>query len=389
MSNIKLKNKVAEEQKEIKHLTSFSHTSLSTFINCERLYLFQYVRNLEKIKLTRSDLERLVGEIVHQGIFRIYEKKKTMPEILAEVKGMFEKKLKEYKESLLLDTFLEEYFYEREIISLAMIQAYAIHYKKFIDKAKHIKNEFPFKVKTTEMNGEPIYIKGKIDNILEINGLYFIHEVKTTKYINKNYVDNIRLQRQPAIYHHYFNKKYTINGKKITGVIYDIVQKPSIKQKNKSGETKEEYQRRLALYYSSGKQDALFYQEVMEHPDYTSEKIFKDVNKTIKLIYDCKTEDDFTRTTEACCRYSEDSYCSFLDICMRGNPTDQNLRMYRPRVDLSKYGDESLLTKPVVGKVDSINDKVDKENDKVFNKEYADKLKKTFSTNKQILPKRR
>lgn len=390
--SVKLKVIQPVKQEPIEHMKNFSHTALTEFLNCEKRYYWQYIKNLELIKINKSSLERFIGEAVHYGLYLVYSKKHNQEEITKKIKEMFANKLKEYKASLLLVPELEEYFYELEVIAVAMVSAYQIHYKPFIAKVTHIKNEFSFKVPTTTINGKKVYVKGKIDNILKIDGKYFIHEVKTSKYVNNNYIRNIKVQRQTNIYFHYFNKQYKINGQKITGVLYDVIQKPSIRRKVKSGETKDQYHKRLMTYYSSGKRDELFYHEITEHPVYTKDKIFKDVNKLIDRIHDCKTDDDFSHTTERCYMYSEDNYCPYIPICIEGEPNAQNMRLYKPRVDLSKYDNKKDITdKTNSSKLLQI--KVSSQKEKLMEKEtnsvYADKLNKSFPINSSILPKRR
>lgn len=314
----KSKMELASESVPIKHLSSYSHTALELFNNCKKAYYWQYIRNLESTEF-KKHLE--MGKIVHDGIHVIYKKTGNPAEL---VKTRFEELREKLREDMVMTTKIEEELIEMELIALAMMEGYPIKYKDFIDEVDHIVNEKPFRY----IFPSGLTVKGKMDNIFRYRGKYYIHELKTAKYINDDYITGIQIRPQLAIYRHLGND--SLKDFKISGVIFDVIQKPSIRQKQK--ETREEFLQRLMEYYSLTKLDEYFYMEVIEHPRYTKKMIANDVEKSIIDIRNCKTEDDFYRNPQACAVLYR---CQFYDICWFGENA-ATMRNYKTRIDLTK-----------------------------------------------------
>ncbi len=87
-------------------------------------------------------------------------------------------------------------------------------------------------------------LAGKIDAIVDVNGEWFLEELKTASQLNTLYVDRLQLDTQVTLYMYAAQRQWDIT---IAGVIYRVAKKPSIRQTQK--ETPAQYRERLIADY--------------------------------------------------------------------------------------------------------------------------------------------
>ncbi len=145
------------------------------------------------------------------------------------------------------------------------------------------------------------------------NKQYYVHEIKTTSFLTNDYVNRIQSSLQIHMYFYFYNLLYS--DKPMKGIIYDILRKPLIRQKQK--ETRDEYLERLYLYYDNPqKQAESFYMETINKPLLSKDRIINMINHVIKQIENIKIIDDFYPNDTAC--WVGNYRCEYFDICHVG-----------------------------------------------------------------------
>lgn len=281
-----------------------SYSKITTFQNCRRKYYYSYVKGYESRIL---NINFVVGNFVHLGLRKLYSKEKNF---LEETMKFFDVEKKRLRKEMALSVENEQSLNEQEVIIHGILRAYAEKYKKFISETKLIGSEEEIDLRHTTKKGSKIM--GRLDNLLERKDGLYIHEVKTAKYVNEDYIRNIKNNLQISLYRYMYNQdpKYK---KKIKGFIYDVIMKPSIRQKQK--ESKTEFMERLYQYYLNPQNPMTFYMEIMDQALITPAKALNVIDQVSRSIKDCETENDFYHNFNHCFIRSK---CEFYSICMHG-----------------------------------------------------------------------
>lgn len=229
-----------------------SFSMISDFQRCPRIHYWKRTRKLEKAIVS---IPFLTGRIAHAGIHQIYKNPKKVWDVVSSV---FKKEKKEIMSLLVAED--EAKVDEQELIVKGMTKGYYNHYKKFIKSTKLIHNEVGFKY--TGIEG--VVVVGQVDNIFERTKKWFVHELKTSKELTPSSVQAIKTRLQPVMYVYMPNMMKI--GKKISGIIFDIIKKPGIRQKQK--ETYQEYVQRLIEWYDGNSGNNVFHMEVIHIKDF-------------------------------------------------------------------------------------------------------------------------
>jgi hypothetical protein len=148
----------------------------------------------------------------------------------------------------------------------------------------------------------------------ELDGFYqngverWIAELKTSTTIDKNYIDKLDTDFQMNCYFfgatHWFHKP-------ITGVLYRIVKKPSIRQKKT--ETRNEFLKRLMLEFVEKKDDYFYQQKIYKNQ--LALKIFeKEIVDIFKDMEQCYKQDRWYKSGEQCIPVGRGN-CQYLQYC--------------------------------------------------------------------------
>ena len=276
-------------------MKTISYSSIRAFLTCKRKYFWYYVKGLE-LKFTNVNF--VFGNVMHFGLHQIYSKNSKY--IIDTIKFLNEEKDK----IKFINPKDEEKLNKFEYQTRGMLFAYNEYYSSFIKKVIHIKNEF-----SIEHVIDDYLFKGRIDNILKYKGQLYIHEIKSVKTLSEDYINNIKNDLQTHIYFHVnnlANKKF-----KIKGILFDAIQKPGIRQKEK--EETNEYLQRLKEYYLQNKE--FFYMDKIEKPLLSKNRIINLIKAVIADMKTCVKEDDYYPNETACYQYFR---CEFFDLCHIG-----------------------------------------------------------------------
>lgn len=256
----------------------FSHSRISCFKQCPKLYEFKYLKHLFPIK---GNDNFYLGGLVHKGI--------------------------ELGSSYQLNKYIEETnrpFTEKEetgnVLALGMVEAY---FNKF-GNSELIKHEVHFEV---DLNGRKL--QGYIDGIIDTPEGYWLMELKTASQINKEYMDKLEFNDQISTYYYVILNNLIqdfVLDKPLLGIKYRIIKKPAIRQK--INETVDEFRNRLI--------------EKLSEEDYITETILNRTDEEIEehvldIIHDIDTIEKTERFTKSLCSCTTYGRCPYMSICCK------------------------------------------------------------------------
>lgn len=256
----------------------FSHSRISCFKQCPKLYEYKYLKNIYPI----SDNDNFyLGSLVHKGV---------------ELGSVY--KLNNYLDEI--DVPFSEKQETNNVLSLGMVEAY---FNKFGNN-EQILHEVHFEI---EIQGKKV--QGYIDGIIDTPNGYYLMELKTASQINKEYIDKLEFNDQISTYY-YVILNNLIEGlkldKPLLGIKYRIIKKPQIRQK--INETVDEFRNRLV--------------EKLSEEDYITEVVLhrtaEEVNEHIEdLIEDINTIENTKRFTKSMCGCTTYGRCPYMSICSK------------------------------------------------------------------------
>ena len=307
-----------------------SHSSMKTWMECRRMYYFQY---LAKLVGKRMSVPLFVGIHFHEGLEAFYKGEDPEEFIPARIKKMEE----EVKKASFLTPEEEETLMIQSAVMEGMLYAYCRRYAKDRKKWKIIDVESWFEL---EVDDETELV-GKIDMLVKIGKEYWLVEHKTASRLDKGYIDRLPVDTQITAYA--IGAKSRFN-KPIAGIIYNVVKKPSIRQRK--NEEKHEYANRIVQDYMDRPEFYFFreqlYRDVKQEDEYKDEvrAIGDDIHDAMDTITKKNNGKEiptqFYRNTAACTRFWT---CTFLPICTRGWNKSTKL-MYGKREEHKPFNTE-------------------------------------------------
>lgn len=268
-----------------------SQSSAKTYLECHKKFWYSYVLG---IRLNVFNDKFFIGNMIHEGMHLSYKKDDDLFELL----GLYyDYSVEKEYEKYLISPETENKFPEWRVIVLGMTYAYNIKNGKLIDDHEHIHNEKEYIVDL----GEDVFFVIKLDNILKrrADGATIIHEIKTSRELNEAYVNEIRHQFQIGCYYWLGKRIQEFNP---VGVVYDVLQKPSIRLKK--NELRDDYLIRLEEYYQA-EPDKHLWTEIFDEPGTTE----KDIVDTIKSVAYGIRRGDFTKSFTSC------GICDYKKLC--------------------------------------------------------------------------
>ncbi len=277
-----------------------SYSSIACFMDCRRKFYFYYERKLERIQHAPY---YLTGNMVELGVSLLFAKDN---EYKKKVLKAYNKAKQELRSSMSLTIQQEQELNEQEQIIFGMLEAYKHVHAKELKTMTHKQAQYKDYIKVNNL-----YVCVKIDNLLKKKNQLLLHELKTTRTLTPDYIRNIKNDLQTAIYFHVYNLKNT--KKPIDTILYDVIQKPSIRQKQK--ESKSEYLNRLKEWYSGEDNNNKYYMETIAKPLIDKDRLFNIITKVGDDLLSCKTLDDFYPNERFCYVYRR---CEYYEICHEG-----------------------------------------------------------------------
>jgi len=313
--------------KECKGDTMALHISVSSlqdFMTCRRLYYYKRIKKYERIVY---NLPFIVGRVVHAGLAALLRKsvdpKTKKPNALEVMKAEYVKEraaaVKQYRLSVEELAKLDM----QELTTRGMILAYQKKYSKMIADMTVMGSEVEGAL---QINDDVIFVI-KMDNIVKVRAKKILHELKTSKTVTPDYVKRIQTDLQTAIYFHFHNIIFA--DEPIVEVMYDVIRKPSIRQKQK--ETKDQFLDRLdKWYHKPDDSSSAFHIERFKQPGISSDAVINTVEKVSEEMLRSKTKEDYYQDFDKCHSYYGD-VCPMYELCHGGGETPANLKLYSVR----------------------------------------------------------
>lgn len=299
-------------------LLHISISSMSDFMTCRRLY---YWKRIKKYDRAMFSVPFLVGRIVHDGI-RALISTKNVSQAVDVVEKSYVREVESIKKIHILSQEQKEDIEEQRYVTKAMVESYAARYSKLIKDAEHVQSEVEGHIQLSDS----VVFVFKVDNLIMVRGKKILHELKTSKYITPDYVKHIQTDRQTASYFYAYNTVYPKS--KIDEIMYDIIRKPSIRQKK--NESYAAYLSRLKEWYRNPEDMSIFHIERYTKPVVDEYNTLNTIDKVSKEISKCKSIDDYYQNTEYCHSYYGNR-CPYYELCHEGGESPANLKLYQER----------------------------------------------------------
>lgn len=293
-----------------------SYSSMEDFRNCPRYYWYKRIKKIERPEF---NIHFLIGHVFHMGVFYLFKYPKSAVNKMLKYYDQERKAARKEYPEMGVDLEQELVFWREGC--RGMLRAYRSRYMTTFRKTKLIANEVPINYKVSK----DLVIVGKLDNIIA-DPKRAVHELKTAKGIDEQRVLNVQTDPQTSLYYWVYNR-LAKTGEKLKGVVYDIIKKPSIRQKQ--SESKSEYIERLGTWYESMEGGIKFHRDRFDKPLIAGEAVFNTVLKVGDEMRRYQTKDDFYQDFSYCIH--EWGPCAYYQLCHRGGETKENLKLYRSR----------------------------------------------------------
>ncbi len=308
------------------NLDAVTCSSLRNFRNCRKKYFFKHEQGLTP--LMESEAQYL-GKVIHNCLAIYYAPSdKSRADRIAEIFTTIDAAFPNRELN-----FIDRKNYNH---ATAMMAAYVKHYADESFRVIAIEREFsaPLINPETGASSRTYYVRGKVDGIVEIDGENFILEHKTASKIDEAYIERLPLDWQTNLYAHFVQQA---TGLKITGVVYNVLEKPRIRQsmgeteekyaeryaelcaKSKNGkssakrklpESDEDYQARIIAEFESGDK---FYQRQMWLRADVVDQIVAEVWELGQQLVTARRVGAWYRNTDSCFNYNRQ--CAYWPIC--------------------------------------------------------------------------
>lgn len=289
--------------------TKLTHSSLSTFRRCGRMYYYKYVLGL------RRDVEAgplRFGKAFHNGL-EIYANTGDADKALAEATAG-------YAAPPPGDIPAEKWAIEFQTVWCLL----AGHFWRYgEDRLKIVQSEVAFEVPLinpeTGRTSRRYSLAGKIDNLCELPvhtsdeaPTLAVGEFKTSGADisdASSYWLRLRCDPQVSIY---VLAAREITGRRIDTVIYDVTRKPTIRQRQK--ETPEEYGQRLWKDITEERPDYYYARREVPRMEAELDATRQELWDQAKQLAECERHGRWYRNVGP---FTCD-YCDYADICLQG-----------------------------------------------------------------------
>jgi hypothetical protein len=290
-------------------------SSIQSFLNCQTLYYWRQVREIEKDVTEKPAL--YFGKGIHEALDAFYTAKHAI----------------RLEEAI---TRLRHYYQGEEtpefVLSSVMMKQYAEIYKHDDFQVVESEKEFETIVYHPENRRKKrFHLKGRRDSVVRMENDLYLCEHKTAGFVDANYLDKLRTDYQILLYSAYYEQP-------ISGTIYNILVKP----RHKPGDDMTKYREKLEKVFQ---ETSFFTREIV----YWSEEDFETTKaytyETLKKIHQANKTQIYTRNTGHCFYYN--NKCQYWDLCSN-LPNAEFLieTSYRPKLkhpELSQ-GEENATT---------------------------------------------
>lgn len=339
---------------------TLTYSSLRKFRNCRKQYFNRIVKELVPLQ---TDANLWIGSVFHECLERwgrldmegLSRDADAAREILAHIDQCYPNRAGDPEQN------------RQWHLNRAMFLGYIRRYRDEPFRVMAVEKTFdcPIVNPTTGYPSRSFRMAGKVDALVQMKetGEFFIVEHKSAAQISGDYIERLPLDFQVLLYAHHLSKDMDIP---IAGVIYDVVGKAQLKQKQgeteeefearkaellaksktgktsakrRVGETDEEYQERLAEKY---RDPAMFHREILYVSQADIGEVVVEVWELTQQLLRAYNDDRWYRNDSMCFHYGRP--CPYFPLCRSGgNPNlRENLYERKPaHSELVTDGDES------------------------------------------------
>ena len=278
--------------------TILTNSAINAFKSCGRKYYWRYVREIEAKERPEA---LLLGTAIHGFLESHYCQLPYTPPIdLAPKSQAILKGVREYYPILYMD-------------DLDLFEPIAVE--------KIISGEI-LNPETGRPAREYAY-GGKVDGLVLLKkdvegfkaGDLLLLEHKTTTKVDEAYFERLQLDSQLLLYSLYLSREL---GAPIAGTLFNVILKPSLRQKKSESEA--EYHQRLRLEMDWPEQ---YHRRYLRFPDQRLQEIMRELWSAKNVIAKARLENVFTMNSGACFDYHRK--CDFWALCSSQDP-EQTIR---------------------------------------------------------------
>jgi len=286
----------------------FSPSSMNNFLTCRRLCYWYLVRRLVK-KGEKEALE--IGLNWGNVMDELYSWEAIEPAVKALKKHY--KKMK--KKRFMADNTIEDLKVQEAMLTGMMKGYYEVHKEKDFKKWKFIRNELPFDIEDFMNTG--LNFTGRLDGVIKINtksdkGIWIL-EHKTTKDLRYHSIEGVRMSNQAL---GYMAAATHLLGEKPRGIIWNVVRKPSIRQKK--NQSLKEYCEELVDDYQA-RPDFYFLRHYVNIKQSHIDQWAEEMTQAALDLHFCLENPTLLqlwyKNTNACANYGG---CDYFPLCARG-----------------------------------------------------------------------
>ena len=329
-----------------------TYSALNTFRNCPRKYKHRYIDNLRP----RMKVESLsFGSVIHSAIELWYRSVNDANRLWKAI---------DFIDSSFPERATDENQMASWHLARAMFAGYASRYPTEDFTIIEVEKTFSGQIRNPDTGhcSQTFVMAGKADAIVQLHDGMYLLEHKTAASIDGNYLDKLWTDTQIALYSYYLREL----GYPIVGIIYNVLLKSRLKQspgetqdeyearhaelaaKNKSGkstakrqmpETNEEFQGRLAAWYS--KPDA-FHREFIYLSEERLAMLQDEVWEITQQYLDARRRGKWLLNTSSCFSYQRP--CEYLSYCQSGfnpNVAENLFEITLPHEELNSIDSDS------------------------------------------------
>ena len=329
-----------------------TYSMWSAFRNCRKACEWRYLKELVPLE---SDHNLAFGAVIH-ACLELWHRHRDLDRVLEHLDRTYASRCGD--EKLLAEWHL----------ATAMVKAYAARYPEEDFEIVALEKGFEEKI-VNPATGAPsrsFSLAGKVDGIVRKDGQYFLLEHKTASQIDSGYLERLWGDFQIQLYCWYIEQTF---GWRISGVIYNILAKAKLRQKqgeteaeyearcaeliakSKTGktsakrrepETDEEFQARLAEWYA---QPDAFHREMLFVSRDQFETLRAELWELTRSFLDARRRGVFYQNTSQCFTYGRP--CPYFALCRSGGSPNVIENFYRREAPHTELRDgENALDKP-------------------------------------------
>lgn len=268
-----------------------TNSNIGLFKNCRKAW---YYRNIKELVPLFESEARGIGTAVHKGLET----------------GSIEAALASFDNTFPSDQDEADALETNRVIVQAMLEGYFERFGVGFPNAEERKPEAKFAVPIinprTGAKSKTFQLAGKADDLLKLDGIWWLVEYKTAGQVGRSYIDRLMLDTQITTYIYAIQRQFQIQ---IAGVIYRILRKPSIRQTKK--ENINQFLNRLVADYKE-RPEFYFFEERLYRSQEDLAEFEAELWQLTQDILKCQREGLWYKNTSRCGDWGA---CPYIPLC--------------------------------------------------------------------------